>query len=283
MNRAVVDAHQHFWDRSRKEFDYSWQETPEMSAICRDRMPEDLRPLLTVAGVDQTILVQTQHNLDENRWALKLADQHDFIAGVVGWVDLQSDDCCRQLEEFRDHSRFVGIRHITQDEPNDGFIVSEPVAAGLAVLQQQSMPFDLLLYDRHLRHVPALARRFPDLPLVIDHLSKPPIRRGTLDPWRSEIRAAAGFPNVWCKLSGLVTEADRDRWSIEQIRQYADVVLECFGPGRLMFGSDWPVCELAAGYQQVYDLAKQLISQLGDSEQTRIMGGTAIEFYGLER
>ncbi len=283
MKRVVVDAHQHFWDRSREEFDYSWQETPEMSAICRDRMPDDLRPLLAASGVDQTILVQTQHHLDENRWALQLADQHDFIAGVVGWVDLQSDDCRRQLEEFQDHSRFVGIRHITQDEPDDDFIVGESVAGGLAVLQQLSMPFDLLLYDRHLRHVPALARRFPDLPLVIDHLAKPPIRTGEIKNWQSDIAAAAEFPNVWCKLSGLVTESDRDRWSFEQIRPYADVVLECFGPRRLMFGSDWPVCELAAGYQEVFGLASQLISQLSDSEQARILGGSAIECYALER
>ena len=279
---TVVDAHQHFWDRSMRGFDYSWQETAGMENICRDFMPSDLLPSLQECGVDATIFVQTQHHLAENRWALEMTEQHDLLCGVVGWVDLTSDQCEDQLLEFRDHPRFVGVRHVVQDEPDDDFILRIDVLRGLSVLEKHGVPFDLLFYSRHLRHAVAVARKFPDLPLVINHLSKPNIKNGELDRWKSELKEAARCENLYCKLSGMVTEADWKHWTVEDIRPFAETAIDAFGPHRLMFGSDWPVCLLAASYQQVHDVAGELIRGLGDNEQSLIMGGTATKFYGLE-
>ncbi len=191
---TVIDAHQHFWDRSLSEFDYSWQQAPELEKICRNFLPDDLRPQLVQAGVDRTILVQTQHQLAENRWALELAKSHDFIAGIVGWVDLTSPHCQRQLQEFLQDPAFVGVRHVVQDEPDQDFIIRPDVLRGLSVLEQHEMPFDLLFYDRHLRHAPTVAGHCPDLPLVIDHLSKPAIKTGELKTWACGIARGGGLP-----------------------------------------------------------------------------------------
>lgn len=275
-----IDAHQHFWELSRP-FDYHWLDTPAHAPIRRDFLPEHLEPHLRAAGVDRTVFVQTQHDLEENRWVLGLAEQHPFIAGVVGWVDLASPACEEQVQEFRRFPKFVGVRHITQDEPDDDFIVREDVLRGLTVLQKHQVPFDLLFYVKHLRHVPALARRLPDLPMVIDHLAKPRIRDGRLDDWLPNFREAARFPNVYCKLSGMVTEADWRHWSAADLRPYVDAALEAFGPARCMFGSDWPVCELAATYERVHAALRECLGGLTDGERQRIFGGTAREFYRL--
>ena len=233
------------------------------------------------AGVDRSIFVQTQHNLAENRWALGLAEQHPFLAGVVGWVDLASPDCEAQVEEFRDHPRFVGVRHVTQDEPDDDFIVRDEVLRGLKVLERYGVPFDLLFYVKHLRHVPRLASTLPDLPMVIDHLAKPRIKDHVLDDWEPDFRAAGAFPNVFCKVSGLVTEADWRHWTVDDLKPYVQKALEVFGPDRLMFGSDWPVCELAGSYEQVYSAAVEAFGPLSASERAAIFGGTAARFYSL--
>src|SRR3954452_22265798 len=198
----TIDAHQHFWQLSRP-FDYAWLDAPRHAPIRRDFLPEDLEPLIHAVGVDRTVFVQTQHDLEENRWVLGLAERHDFIAGVVGWVDLASEACEEQLLEFKDDPKFVGVRHITQDEPDDDFIVRPDVLRGLQVLQRHGVPFDLLFYVKHLRHVPALARQVPELPMVIDHLAKPRIREHRTDDWLPQFRAAAALPNVHCKLSGM--------------------------------------------------------------------------------
>ncbi len=278
-----VDSHQHFWDRSKVEFDHSWQEADGFENICRSFLPDDLRPQIQVAGIDYTVFVQTQHNLEENRWALTLSEQNSFICGVVGWVDLTSSDCQSQLLEFKQHPKFVGVRHITQDEPDDDFILRQDVLRGLSTLQKNEMPFDLLFYSKHLRHVPTIARQFPNLRLVIDHLSKPEIKHREYDQWRKQLAAAANCENVWCKLSGMVTEADWQNWTIDDLRPYAEAAIELFGPLRLMFGSDWPVCKLAAAdYAEVVGVARQLISGLSQEEQNRIMGESAIEFYQLD-
>jgi len=276
-----IDSHQHFWQRSLP-FDYRWLEKPGMEAICRDYLPEHLEPLLGAAGIDGSVFVQTQHNVAENRWVLELADRHSFLLGIVGWVDLASPDCERQLEEFVDHPRFVGIRHVVQDEPDDDFIIRPEIMRGLGVLERHGVPYDLLFYVKHLRHVPALARAFPRLPMVIDHLSKPRIREQVREDWLPHLQAAARFPNVFCKLSGMVTEADHQTWKVADLKPYVEAALEAFGPHRCMYGSDWPVCELAASYGQVHDALQQLLGTLTHSEQERIWGGTAIEFYGLQ-
>ena len=276
----VIDAHQHFWDLSQR-FDYSWLEAPHHAAINRSFMPDDLRPQIDEAGVDQTIFVQTQHDVAENKWALKLADENPFIVGVVGWIDLASPECEQQLLRFVDHPKFVGVRHVTQDEEDDDFIVREDVVRGLEVLQRHTVPFDLLFYVKHLRHASTLARRLPDLPMVIDHLSKPEIKTQSMDGWRKHLKNASENANTYCKLSGMITEADWRAWKPSDLKPYVDVALEAFGPDRCMFGSDWPVCELAGSYQRVYDALLEVIGHLGIAERQAILGGTAARFYGL--
>lgn len=185
---TTLDAHQHFWQLSR-EFDYRWLDAPALAPIKRDFLPEHLWPHLVATGVSRSICVQTQHNVEENRWALGLAKQHDFIAGVVGWVDLASPRCEEQLLSFKDHPKFVGVRHITQDEPDDDFIVRDDVLRGLRILERHGVPFDLLFHVRHLRHAATLAERLPNLPLVIDHLAKPALVEA-LGPLSDTERAA---------------------------------------------------------------------------------------------
>lgn len=276
----IIDAHQHFWQLDLP-FDYGWLQSPEHKAIFRDYLPEDLAPHLAAAGIEKSVFVQTQHNVQETRWGLELARHHDFIAGVVGWIDLTADNCEEQLLEFRDHPRFVGIRHITQDEPDDDFIIRPEVVRGLRVLEQHGVPFDLLFYTKHLKHAATLGRELPGLPMVIDHISKPPIKSGSMDGWVEDMRTAAAFPNMYCKLSGMVTEADWEHWKPAHLKPYVEVALDAFGPERCMFGSDWPVCELAASYQEVHAALMPLLESLSESERAHILGGTASGFYRL--
>ena len=276
----VIDAHQHYWQHSQP-FDYEWQKTDELAAICRDYLPQDLQPLMQDTGVDRAVFVQTQHDLAENRWALKLADENEFMVGVVGWVDLASEACEDQLLEFKQHPKFVGIRHITQDEPDVNFAVRPEIIRGMRVLQKHGVPFDLLFFVKHLQHAATLAAELPDLPMVIDHLAKPRIKDGAVDDWIANFKAAAKFPNVYCKLSGMITEADWKNWQPSDLKPYVETALECFGPERLMFGSDWPVCELAGSYQQVHSALVDTLGPLSESENAAIFGGTATKFYGL--
>jgi L-fuconolactonase len=276
----IIDAHQHFWQLNQP-FDYGWLAAPQNAPIRRDYLPAHLEPHLHAVPVKRTIFVQTQHNLAENRWALGLAEQYPFIAGVVGWIDLASTACEEQLLEFKRHAKFVGVRHITEDEPDDDFIVRADVLRGLKVLEKHGVPFDLLFYVKHLHHVPALAQHLPTLPLVIDHLAKPHIRERRTDDWLPHLRAAAAFPNVFCKLSGMVTEADWQRWTATDLSPYVQEALACFGPERCLFSSDWPVCELAGSYEQVYHALVEALGPLSKSERELIFGGTATRFYGL--
>lgn len=277
---ATIDAHQHFWQLAQP-FDYRWLDAPALAPIKRDYLPEHLAPRIRRAGVERTIFVQTQHDLAENRWALGLAERHAFIAGIVGWVDLASPDCQRQLDELRQHPKFLGVRHVTQDEPDDDFILRAEVLRGLRVLQQHGVPFDLLFHVRHLRHAAALARQLPALPLVIDHLAKPRIKDRAVDDWLPALRAAAAFPNVYCKLSGLVTEADWQHWTPADLKPYVQSALDLFGPQRCMFGSDWPVCELAATYEQVHAALVEALGPISPHERADIFGGTATRCYKL--
>jgi L-fuconolactonase len=278
----VVDSHHHLWQLSQP-FDYRWLDAPALSPIRRDYLPADLEPHLRRAGVDRTIVVQTQHSVRENDWVLSLADQHEFIAGVVGWIDLTGADCERQLEYYRQHRKFVGLRHVTQDEPDDDFIVRPDVFRGLKALEKHGVPFDLLFYVRHLRHAATVAKAVPNLPLVLDHLAKPMIKSGCLDNWEADFRRAATYPNVYCKLSGMVTEADWANWKSSDLRAYVDIALEAFGPERCMFGSDWPVCELAASYGEVVAAMRELLEHVSPSERAKIFGETATSFYRLHK
>jgi L-fuconolactonase len=276
----TIDAHQHFWELSRP-FNYGWLDAPRNAPIHRDYLPEHLEPLLRSAGVERSVFVQTQHDLAENRWVLGLAERYHFIAGVVGWVDLASPACESQLVELIDHPKFVGVRHVTHDEPDDDFIVRADVVRGLKVLEKHGVPFDLLFRVRHLRHAVPLAAQVPDLPLVLDHLAKPHIKDHRTDDWLPAFRAAAARPNMFCKLSGMITEADWMHWQPADLRPYVQAALELFGPERLMFGSDWPVCELAGTYSQVIEALREALGPLSDTEQAHIFGGVAARVYGL--
>lgn len=257
-------------------------DAPELAKIKRDFLPADLAERIEKVGVEKTVFVQTQHNVQENRWALELAEKNDFIAGVVGWVDLASEQCEEQLLEFKDNPNFVGIRHITQDEPDDDFAIRPKIIRGMKILQKHQVPFDLLFYVKHLKHAATLAKELPELPMVIDHLAKPRIKEQILDDWIDNFKAAATFPNVYCKLSGMVTEADWANWKPSDLKPYVETALEAFGPERLMFGSDWPVCELAATYEQVHSALVEVIGPLSESENARIFGETAAQFYNLQ-
>ena len=275
----VVDSHQHYWDLQR--FEYPWMAGEQLEPLRRNFLPEDLRPLIDKAGVDRTVFVQTQHNLEENRWVLELCRENDFLAGMVGWVDLASEQCEEQLLEFWDDPYFVGIRHITHDEPDDDFIIRDDVVRGLGTLEKHGVPFDLLFFTRHLRHAPTLAERLPNLKMVIDHLSKPLIKEGRMDRWPEEIKAAARYPNMYCKLSGMVTEADWNAWKPADFKPYVETALEAFGPDRCMFGSDWPVSTLAGEYGQVFHLLEEVLGPISDDERAKIFGQTAAKFYNL--
>ena len=277
-----IDAHQHFWDLSRP-FDYAWLDAPELAAIRRDFLPEHLSPLLNAAGVDGCVAVQTQHDVAETRWLLDLADAHPFIAGVVGWVDLTEHGCGDQLDEFTPHPKFVGVRHVVQDEPDDDWVVRPDVLRGLRELERRGLPFDLLFFPRHLKHAATLARTLPGLPLVIDHLGKPPIAAGELDAWAADLRAAAAFDTVSCKLSGMVTEADWNAWTPADLRPYVEVALDAFGPDRCLYGSDWPVCVTAGSYGRVHAALVEVLDSLGVTGDDRagLLGGTAVRVYGL--
>lgn len=278
----TIDAHQHFWDLTQSDtFDYAWLSSPDKTAIHRSYLPEDLRPQIRAAGIDRTIFVQTQHSLAENIWVLKLAEANSFIAGVVGWVDLQSKDCEAQVRALVAEEKFVGVRHITHDEVDDDFIIRPDIVQGLRVLEKYEVPFDLLFFVKHLRHVVTLAEQLPTLPMVIDHLAKPEIAAGRMENWRDHFMVAAEYPNVYCKLSGLVTEADWNHWKVDDLRPYVEFALECFGPTRLMFGSDWPVCELAGQYGEIVAALRELLADLSVTEQQQIFGKTAEQFYRL--
>lgn len=278
---TTIDSHQHFWQLSQP-FDYRWLDAPANAPIKRDYLPEHLFSHLQAAGIERSIFVQTQHNVAENRWALGLAERHEFLAGVVGWIDLASPRCEEQLSEFKDHPKSVGVRHVTQDEPDDDFIVRDDVLRGLRVLEKHGVPFDLLFYVRHLRHAATLAAQFPDLPLVIDHLAKPEIKFGRLDNWLPHLAAAAKHPNVYCKISGLATEADWHNWTPADLAPYVRAALDLFGPERCMYGSDWPVCELAGSYEHIHAGLVEAIGPLSESDRASIFGGTAARFYGIK-
>ncbi|MCY4071633.1 MAG: amidohydrolase family protein [Chloroflexi bacterium] len=273
-----IDSHQHFWLYEAHE--YPWIDDAK-DALKLDYMPADLAPLMAANGIDGTVAVQARQNPRETEFLLELADRNDFIRGVVGWVDLRADDVEAQLERFAPHPRMVGVRHIVHDEVDDRFMLGGGFLDGLALLNQYKLTYDLLLYPRHLRVAIDVVKRFPDQPFVLDHIAKPFIKDGILEPWASEIRELATYENVWCKVSGMVTEAAWKTWTREDYAPYLDVVFDCFGIDRLMFGSDWPVCTLSGSYGEVVGIVRDYIDELSDEDKDRVMGANARAFYGL--
>jgi L-fuconolactonase len=274
-----IDAHQHFWDITR--FQYPWM-TPGESPLRRNFLPRDLQPILQRNRFEGTVVVQANGILDETRWLLVLASEHEFIRGVVGWVDLTDPRVGATLDELQLHAKFKGVRHMVQDEPDVNWLVREDVLRGLGELARRAIPYDLLLHPRHLKLIPLLAKTVPELRMVIDHIAKPPIASGRLDGWAEDIAIAAQFPQVFCKLSGMVTEGDPHNWKAEHLRPYVEHVLSVFDADRLMFGSDWPVCLVAADtWKQVLAAFTQAIGPQSEETREKLLGGTAARFYSL--
>jgi L-fucono-1,5-lactonase len=274
----LIDAHQHFWRYAPTT--HGWIDE-RMGVLKRDFAPSDLWPLLEAQGFSRSIAVQASQTLDETRFLLDLATRHDFVAGVVGWVDLRSPAVEAQLQEFTGHPKLKGVRHVAQDEPDDRFLVRDDVLNGISALESFGLTYDLLVYPRQLEAAIELVRRFPRQRFVLDHLAKPEILKGTLSPWRELLRDLAGSPNVSCKLSGLVTEASWTEWKPEDLWPYLDVAFECFRAERLMIGSDWPVCTLAGDYGRVMGAVREYLTRRSAGEQRAVLMGTAARVYGL--
>lgn len=276
----MIDAHQHFWQLQRG--DYSWIDD-SVAPIRRDFQPEDLIPEMREAGVTRTILVQAADTLEETDYLLSLAAQHEFIAGVVGWVDFRAPTAQLSIDRLRSNPVLKGLRPMLQSIEETDWILRPDVQPALRHLLDCGLRFDALIQPRHLGAIVRLAHAYPDLPIVIDHLAKPKMGGGQkpMAEWLDGMKLLGQLPNVWCKLSGMVTEIGPD-WQIGDLSPFAKVVIEAFGPEKLMWGSDWPVLNLAGDYQRWVEVARALTAPLGPAAQTRIFEGSARAFYGLE-
>lgn len=270
-----IDSHQHFWKYDPDEYGWIQSGWP----IRRDYLPDDLFSELHACNLEGCIAVQARQTLEESRWLLELADQAAFIKGVVGWVDLRSTEVIVQLERFAKHPKFVGVRHVVQDEADDRFMLGNEFVRGIERLRSFDLTYDILIYPRQLPAAIELVKRFPEQPFVLDHIAKPSIKTGELAPWDRQIRELAKHQNVLCKISGMITEADWNSWQPSDVRPYLDVVAESFGTDRLMYGSDWPVALLAGSYRQVYELSHEYLAALGTEAEQKIFGGNAERFY----
>jgi L-fuconolactonase len=273
-----IDAHHHFWSYDPVEYDWI-DET--MKAIRRDFLPEHLRAEIASAGVDGVVSVQARQSLSETAWLLDLATRNDFIKGVVGWVELVSPTVGAELERFTANPKLKSVRHVVQGEPDDNFILREDFNRGIRELKKFSLAYDLLIFARHLPQTIQFVDAHPNQIFVLDHIAKPQIKAGLFEPWSTNLRELARRPNVYCKVSGMVTEADFATWTEAQLRPYFETVLAAFGPQRLMFGSDWPVCLVACDYARWLQMVSGWIAKLSPSEQAWVLGGTAVEVYKL--
>ena len=274
-----LDSHQHFWKYHPAH--QVWM-TDAMAVLRRDYLPADLQPLLAASGFDGTIAVQARQMIEETEWLLALAEKNDFIKGVVGWVDLRSPQLREQLEKFARHPKLVGVRHVVHDEPDDNFMLLPEFRRGIGQLRAFGLTYDLLLFPKHLPVAVELAAEFPEQPFVLDHIAKPAIREGLISPWREDLQQLAAFPKVFCKLSGLVTEAKWKSWRPEDFYRYLDIVVTAFGPERVMIGSDWPVCTLSAEYAQTMNLVTDYLQKYPAPVREQILGSNSARFYNLK-
>ncbi len=277
---ARIDAHHHLWRYAKEEYDWI---TEDMGVLARDFLPEDLRRELLASGIQGSIAVQARQTLEETSWLLRLADDFDFIRGVVGWAPLASPEFPAVIERLHVSEKLKGLRHLIQDEPDDDFMHRPDFNAGVAVLKQFGLVYDILIFERQLPAAISIVDRHPGQIFVLDHIGKPRIRGRELEPWRTNIRQIARRENVYCKVSGMVTESNWKNWSPADLQPYFDVVLQAFGPKRLMAGSDWPVCLLATTYQTWFYTMEEFIRPLSIAEREMILGGVASEVYSLAR
>lgn len=273
----AIDAHQHFWKYSPVKD--AWI-TDDMKIIQRDFLPDDLAPVLKANGIDGCIAVQADQSEEETSFLLSLADEHDFIKGVVGWVDLRADNLAERLAYFSKYKKLKGFRHIIQGEPA-GFMSDRKFIQGVKKLADFNFTYDLLLYHHQLPEAIQFVQQLPEVRIVVDHLAKPSIRTADIADWKKDITSIAAFKNIHCKLSGMVTEADWKNWKANDFTPYLDVLFTAFGAERILYGSDWPVCLVAGTYQQQLSIAQTYLSRFSEREKTLVMGENARKFYNL--
>jgi L-fuconolactonase len=274
----TIDAHHHLWRYTPTE--YGWLDE-EMKALRRDFLPADLIAAMATAGIDGTVAVQARQTMEETHWLLDLADKTDAIRGVVGWADIAGEEFPGVMEEFDGREKLKGLRHVIQGEKDEHYILREDFNSGIRTLLGSGLVYDILIYERQLEDTIYFVDEHPEQVFVLDHVAKPRIGAGVIEPWATRMRELGERENVWCKVSGMVTEADWKNWTPETLNPYLDVAVEAFGPGRLMAGSDWSVCLVASGYAQWFEVLRGYFAGFSEDERGRVFGGTAIEVYGL--
>ncbi|GAC1425863.1 MAG: amidohydrolase family protein [Acidobacteriaceae bacterium] len=275
---GTIDAHHHLWRYT--PIDYGWIDET-MEPIRRDFLPPDLLAALASAGVDGSVAVQARQSLEETTWLLDLADDTPAIRGVVGWAPIAGEDFPSLMEQFDGRHKLKGLRHVIQGEPDENYILREDFNSGIRAMLGSGLVYDILIYERHLPQTIDFVDEHPNQTFVLDHIAKPLIAGGIIDPWATRICKLAERDNVWCKLSGLVTEADWKTWTPDTLKPYLDVAVEAFGPTRLMAGSDWPVCLVASGYAQWWQVLRDYFAPFTESERVAIFGRTAERVYQL--
>jgi L-fuconolactonase len=274
----TIDAHHHLWRYTPAE--YGWIDE-EMSVLRRDFLAKDVLVEMAAAGIDGTVAVQARQTLEETRWLLDLADDTDAIRGVVGWAPIAGEEFPGCMEEFDGREKLKGLRHVVQGENDEHYILREDFNSGIRTMLGSGLVYEILIYERHLEDAIFFVDEHPEQVFVLDHLAKPLIAGGVMEPWASRMRELGQRENVWCKVSGMVTEAKWNDWSLETLRPYLDVAVEAFGPARLMAGSDWPVCLVASGYAQWWGVLREYFSGFSEAERVAVFGGTAVEVYQL--
>lgn len=274
----TIDSHQHFWNYDPAEYPWIRPDWP----IRRTFLPTDLEPLLRASGFDGCVAVQARQTLEETAWLLELAARHLIIAGVVGWVDLRAAGVRTQLAQFAGNKKLVAVRHVVQDEPDDNFMLGPDFLRGIASLREFDLAYDILIFPKQMPAAIELARRYPDQRFVLDHIAKPFIKDRMLEPWAKQIQDLARLPNVFCKLSGMATEAAWRAWAEKDFHPYLDTVWAAFGPDRLMIGSDWPVCLLSGDYAPTMGIVQNYLQQFSSADREKVLGANAIRFYRLQ-
>jgi L-fuconolactonase len=273
-----IDSHQHFWNFDPEKFDWI---TEEMSLIKKDFLPGDLKYILQENYFDGCITVQVEQTEEENNFLLKAAQDNEFIKGVVGWIDLQSENIDERLAYYKQFERLKGFRHILQGEKKRDLMLSPDFKRGISLLNKFNFTYDILIFPDQLGFAKEIVKEFPEQKFVIDHLAKPYIKDGRIEEWKKDMEAIGSFENVYCKISGMVTEADWKNWKAKDFFPYLDVVVKSFGTNRIMYGSDWPVCLVAASYEQVLNIVREYFSSFSKNEQDLFFGGNAVKFYNI--
>lgn len=273
-----IDSHLHFWDYHPVKDEWI---TDDMEVIQRDFMPADLLPQFQAAGIDAGVAVQADQSENENKLLLELAEEHSFLKGIVGWVDFRSNNITERLDYYKQFPLIKGFRHIVQSEPDDDFLLRPDFCQGIAYLRKHDYTYDILIHPRHLKYALPFCQRFSDQKLVIDHIAKPFIKEQKVDEWERDLREFKTLDHVYCKISGLITEADWQSWKVDDFKRYIDITIDVFGVDRIMFGSDWPVCLVGADYIEVCSILAENTMGLNDIEKDKLWGANCAQFYDL--